>query len=497
MRDYGLAMSEISYIRVLPVIPWFIKFLFGGVSDNIPICGYHRKPYVVIMNLLSSILCWVLLLPVLVLIEYGSLLTLLSMTCAWADIIYDGMVVEDGRLETDSEKGNLQIKCKYFRSAGRLVATTGPILWDYIGDQGIYILMGVFYFSVSILALFMYDFRRRSTVIATKIHSAMSIEIDSEGNSLNVVADDIFDENTTSKSCCFQLGLVRESFRHPILRRLLCFSVFMALSPSPGIPMFYFINDVLLFSKVQMFLLSFFGEIGQMLGLTIYYRFLMKRPIKMTYVIVTFFSIFISLMPLLLVTRVHLKENEVCNSSYNNETSNQCYVFEHAKIPPLFLSMSDDVFGAISDELRSIPLERVTAIVCITSVEATVFSTMLSIRNFAWAVRSWTDAVFIRFFEVDHGKYEHFPSYIMFCSSFEIFLFFVAFTMPSISIPELIQDLKDKTLNNQPIKFRNVGASDLGTNDEIELYTRNSAIVSHVVDEMVEGDGNLNDIAII
>lgn len=498
VRDYGLSMAEISYLRVFPAIPWFIKFLFGGVSDNIPICGYNRKPYVLVANLIAAITCWLLMLPNLKLSEYIGLLTLLSTFCAWSDVIYDALMVEDGRSEPVAKSGRLQVGCKYSRSFGRILATMGPYLWHVVDDDGIYAIMSAFYLFASFLSLVMYDFKRSSVAVAQGI-DVKSIELDGEGNNLHVIPDDFMDDYTASKNCCFQMGLVRESFKHKILRTLLGFSIFIGLSPSSGLPTFYFINDVLRFSSLQMSLLSFAGEIGQLLGLTIYYRWLMQWRLRTTYIVVSFFAIFITLVPLVLVTRVDLEPGESCKTSYNNETTNMCYLFEQENLEPVAFALSDDVFGAVLDELRSIPLERVTAVICITAVEATVFSTMLSIRNLTWVVRSWIDAAFLRVFEIDHGKFGTLPAYIKFCAFFEFLAFLFAFVLPKTTIAEIADSVKKQKIPVEQIRFKTVPVTSanatLEEHEYVSFYIKEEGgIVNKVVDEMVEGEGRLNQL---
>jgi len=34
-------------------IPWSLKILYGLISDNVPLCGRRRKPYLVIMGIIQ------------------------------------------------------------------------------------------------------------------------------------------------------------------------------------------------------------------------------------------------------------------------------------------------------------------------------------------------------------------------------------------------------------------------------------------------------------
>lgn len=49
-KDAGRLMS-------IAAIPWQLKSLFGLASDAIPICGFHRQPYMVIAGLMGTVAC--------------------------------------------------------------------------------------------------------------------------------------------------------------------------------------------------------------------------------------------------------------------------------------------------------------------------------------------------------------------------------------------------------------------------------------------------------
>jgi hypothetical protein len=57
------------------ILSWFIKPLWGYISDNYPINGYKRKPYLIIFSMLQ-IFCW-LSMATWVNHEYSALLILL------------------------------------------------------------------------------------------------------------------------------------------------------------------------------------------------------------------------------------------------------------------------------------------------------------------------------------------------------------------------------------------------------------------------------------
>lgn len=60
-KELGYSVAQIASIGAIIGLPWYIKILFGMITDNYPIGGLRRKPYVIISSLLSLI-GWFLLL---------------------------------------------------------------------------------------------------------------------------------------------------------------------------------------------------------------------------------------------------------------------------------------------------------------------------------------------------------------------------------------------------------------------------------------------------
>ena len=57
---YQISPSEMALYFLFIVFPQPLKFIFGIISDKMPICGYKRKPYIFIFGLLISI-CFITL----------------------------------------------------------------------------------------------------------------------------------------------------------------------------------------------------------------------------------------------------------------------------------------------------------------------------------------------------------------------------------------------------------------------------------------------------
>src|SRR5712671_8049209 len=54
LKDRGLSAGEVADFFAITIIPWLIKPVYGLLSDFIPLFGYRRKSYFLIMSALAS-----------------------------------------------------------------------------------------------------------------------------------------------------------------------------------------------------------------------------------------------------------------------------------------------------------------------------------------------------------------------------------------------------------------------------------------------------------
>ena len=53
-KDYlGLDPGEMQIYLSIIHIPWSFKILYGLISDNVPLCGLRRKPYLILMGIVQ------------------------------------------------------------------------------------------------------------------------------------------------------------------------------------------------------------------------------------------------------------------------------------------------------------------------------------------------------------------------------------------------------------------------------------------------------------
>ena len=156
--DLGATEAQQQTLWFLKGLPSCLKIGFGFLTDNFPICGKRRKPYMLIGWSLSIFSLSVLILgssdlslslseiedgdgvssdsattntvrmppenaPSIVLL---SIVFFMWATGVWlADVIGDSLVAEKAKLETDGNRGNLQASCYILRGLG--MAIMAPI----------------------------------------------------------------------------------------------------------------------------------------------------------------------------------------------------------------------------------------------------------------------------------------------------------------------------------------------------------------------------------
>jgi MFS family permease len=119
--------QQYAIYTVMHRIPWSIKFIFGLMSDTMPIVGYRRKPWLVIGWSSFTAFNIALMMMRTPGIEATIYFTF-SFTCglAMADVCTDTLCVERANYETDSTRGRLQ-------SFGYIVSSTGKVIGAIAG----------------------------------------------------------------------------------------------------------------------------------------------------------------------------------------------------------------------------------------------------------------------------------------------------------------------------------------------------------------------------
>lgn len=146
LRGYGLGADEIAGFMLLVGIPWYLKPLFGLLTDFVPMLGSRRKSWLLLATLMATI--GLVLAGTLELGAgtTGTLLLILLLPCvgvALADVVADALMVEKGQpLRLTGRLQAVQWAALY--GAGILTGITGGVLSEHGLQQLGFLICGAF-----------------------------------------------------------------------------------------------------------------------------------------------------------------------------------------------------------------------------------------------------------------------------------------------------------------------------------------------------------------
>ena len=153
-----LTPAAVTSLLSIAHVPWVVKPLYGFISDNFPIAGERRRPYLVACGLVGSLAFWCLgsggvstLTP----LSACALITLTELAVAFSDVVVDAVVVEQARGESQSAAGALQSLCWGAQAVGSLSSAyaAGWVI-DRAGPRPVLAAMAAFPLLVALAAGF-------------------------------------------------------------------------------------------------------------------------------------------------------------------------------------------------------------------------------------------------------------------------------------------------------------------------------------------------------
>ena len=145
-NSVGLNPAQLSMLDSLLVLAWYLKPIYGLLSDSIPICGYKRKSYMMI----SSIMGIFAYLPIFY-VESAEIVVFLMIlgqfSQAIADVVCDGFMIERARIDSENGAKDLQrISWSTMFFASFIGQVTGGIAADFIDPA--YLISSLFVFLI-------------------------------------------------------------------------------------------------------------------------------------------------------------------------------------------------------------------------------------------------------------------------------------------------------------------------------------------------------------
>ncbi len=476
--DFGVPISNIVIRMFFIMIWWQLKFIPALFCDLYGIGGYHRRPYIIISNFFAAIATLILATPNISASGYVFFLSAFNFFICIADVNYDACIIEDGREEDNDKRGKLQSKMWAWRYFGCMLGDTcGPLMWKDIKSEGVYAILSATCTCSLIGGIVLKDRQRRGRILNTK-ESTSNTTLDysyTEDVVMEQVTEEgnpVFKTLTQSPNLAYLWSLVMLTLTNPVLKKLLMFNVLASLLPNAGFALFYYLTDAMGFTPRQMALLGFISGFGRLVGINIYTCF-NQSNIRQIYVVVGILSVFVTIFPILLAIQVPIipvlipmqvpvnnqtdlgnvtiwKQIMVNDSDVYTNTGE--YLLKNQTVPisdmlgldRFWCALSDDTIGQILDEIRNMPLLSIATITCKALVEASAYSTLLSLLNATSGLRRLIDSLVMQALGIDHNRFENLWLLILICSLAEIFSVVLAYWyVPSTTLKKVAIELEE------------------------------------------------------
>ena len=245
--ELGLGAAETATFLALVGIAWNVKPLYGLTSDLVPLAGYRRRSYLLVTTAMAG-LGW-LALGLLPRYPYTLTLVILGLTglgLAFTDVLCDAVMVEVGKPR--GLTGTFQsIQWGAIYAASLVAGVGGGYLSAHVSYSRTFLLVAAF--PVLSFVVSAYAVREPRTR---------------------------FDRATVQAT----LDALRRGVRSGPLWRAAAFIFLWNFSPSFGVPLEFYMVDVLGITKMQLGLLASIASGAALAGAVLFGRYFRGYPIK-------------------------------------------------------------------------------------------------------------------------------------------------------------------------------------------------------------------------
>lgn len=238
--------DQIATFFAILTLPWMIKPLYGLISDYLPMAGYRRKSYLLLMNILAvGGFLYITGTSDTSVIRYALLLT--AFGTAFSDVAVDGLMIELGKKTGQTAKFQ-STQWLWFNSAMVISSLAGGLFTQYLPVES------AFKVAAGVTAVF-----------PALVTLATWFMIKEEPAKANLA---MMKETT--------IGLY-SALRSRTLWIVIGFICFWQFSPSFGTPMYLHMTDTLKFSQAFIGTLGAIGSLAAVAGALIFNRTLADK----------------------------------------------------------------------------------------------------------------------------------------------------------------------------------------------------------------------------
>lgn len=362
IEDMKISPARMAAIGGVAAIPWCLKPLYGFISDAFPICGEHRRPYIFLGCLGSTLSWWIM--PWTLFDPFVATLFMFtaSLCICVADVVVDSILVTIAREETD--KGSVQSWSWGLRAAGGLLgALTGGLSAEWLGNERTFILTGAIPLFLCTPVLFL------STETSTSTPRPVET-----------------------------IRRVWSAFKTPAVWRTALFLFMICVTPGYGSVFSYYLEEELRFNQVDFTILSITGYISSMLGTAIYKRYLTEIPFRKLFLGTLIVAWLLKWSHMILIRRW-----------------NQCW-----GVPDVVVAAADSVVLTLVGRCILLPMVVLGARVCPEGVEGSLYALLMSITNFGDVVDNEWGAALAGAVGVERGHFDNLWMLVILCQAIDI-----------------------------------------------------------------------------
>jgi predicted MFS family arabinose efflux permease len=246
-KERGLTAGQLAAFTWITTIPWFIKPLYGLLSDFVPLFGTRRRSYFLIMSGGAALAAvTVSLMPGASYALLATLITLLWLGVGFTDVLTDALMVENGK-RVGLTGAFQSVQWGALSAASILVGVGGGYLAERRAFAAAFVLVASFPVVSFLMAL----------LVVREAPARPSLEG--------------FGETWSA---------VRQALGRRDLWAVAGFTFFWAFSPSFGPAFFYYETDVLGFSQTFIGVLSSLGAAAGIVGAWAYAHLSRRYSLK-------------------------------------------------------------------------------------------------------------------------------------------------------------------------------------------------------------------------
>eukprot|EP01124_Arcella_intermedia_P008308 TRINITY_DN15211_c0_g1_i1.p1 TRINITY_DN15211_c0_g1~~TRINITY_DN15211_c0_g1_i1.p1 ORF type:complete len:466 (+),score=97.54 TRINITY_DN15211_c0_g1_i1:1-1398(+) len=348
----NLTPTQTQIIQGSITWPWLPKFLYGFLTDSIPILRYRRKPYVLMVCGIStigyiSIACFGQ-----DAVTFSFLLLFAQFGFAFNDVVIDGLVVQSSQEGDDANY--FQTVCAVASSMGIIVTSSaGGFLIESVGPQNSFVILSI----IPVLIMFV-------TLFVREEPSDLKLEC---------------------KTFKEQMKKLFSVLKEPVLWKPVLFIFLSFATPNVDSGNFFFITQELGISPIFLGFMSAATGVAGLLGVIAFNVFLKDASIKKVFVGILCFISFLGLFQLALVFRINTMIG----------------------IPDQVLLISTKTAGYIARTLYRLVIFVFATKLCPKNIESTMFATLMGIFNLGALISDYSGALIMSWLNITQNNFDN------------------------------------------------------------------------------------------